>query len=88
MSRWCMESDLRLRQVAAKKFLAAAFCRGLLARHRHQSLEPPPPEYRHYHYPLCSLALLREVERGMAGRRREGLGWLLPYFVRNGALRG
>ena len=33
-----MESDLRLRQVAAKKFLAAAFCRGLLARHqRHQS---------------------------------------------------
>ena len=89
-SRWCMVSDLRLRQVAAKKFMAAAFCRGLLARHqRHQSfIPPPPPEYRHYHYPLCSLALLREVERGMAGRRREGLGWLLPSFVRNGALRG
>ena len=82
-----MESDLRLRQVAAKKFMAAAFCRGLLARHRrHQSFipPPPPPEYRHCHYPLCPLALLREVERGMAGRRMEGgkdlAGSFLPSF--------
>ena len=86
------ELDWRLRQIVIEEEIRSpphstptlALGRRGSRRRRHQSLMKPPLEYRHYHYPLCSLALLREVERGKAEGRKEGrkvlAGSFLPSF--------